>query len=159
GHREHPGRRLSQGPDPQSERAAGSAGRGEGAEQSVSGLVLSGLAGVDVQARAGVRDRLHVRVRAGLMDRAEGQIALFGQTVPTLAAIAIVLGALPFGSLFVTRVLLALVLALIFWPVYTLLRRRGLAAWLALLALLIGLIVGFLLLVTLVAYSMSSMAT
>jgi predicted PurR-regulated permease PerM len=93
------------------------------------------------------------------MDRAEGQIASFGRTVLTLAAIAIVLGALHVGSAFVTPVLLALVLALIFWPVYTWLRRRGLASWLALLALLVALVVGFLLLVTLVAYSMSSMAT
>jgi predicted PurR-regulated permease PerM len=77
------------------------------------------------------------------MDRAEEQIASFGRMVLSLAAIAIVLGALHVGSAFVTPVLLALVLALIFWPVYTWLRRRGLASWLALLALLVGLGVDF----------------
>jgi predicted PurR-regulated permease PerM len=89
----------------------------------------------------------------------DGEIASFGRTVLTLAAIAIVLGALHLASEFVTPVLLALVLALIFWPVYVWLRGRGLEPWLALLALLVGLVVAFALLVVLVSYSMSSMAT
>jgi predicted PurR-regulated permease PerM len=89
----------------------------------------------------------------------DGEIASFGGTVLTLAAIAVVLGALHFASAFVTPVLLALVLALIFWPVYVWLRGRGLAPWLALLALLVGLVVGFVLLVAPVSYSMSSMLT
>ncbi len=102
GHRKHPGGRLSEGPDPQRQRAAGSAGGGEGTEQPVSGLVLSGLATVDVPARPGVRHGLYVRIRPRLMLRSgrwaeEEEIASFGGTVLTLAAIAVLLGALHSG--------------------------------------------------------------
>src|SRR4029079_10629876 len=74
-----------------------------------------------------------------------------------LAALAIVLGALHYASTIVTPVLLSLVLALIFWPVYQWLRGRGLGAFPALLALLVLLIVGAVALGLIVAFSINGL--
>jgi predicted PurR-regulated permease PerM len=74
-----------------------------------------------------------------------------------LAALAVVLGALHFASSIVTPVLLSMVLALIFWPVYLWLRGRGLGTLPALIVLLLLLIVGVVALGLIVAYSVSGL--
>jgi AI-2 transport protein TqsA len=84
--------------------------------------------------------------------------ASFGTMMLTLAALVIVVGALHLAASFVTPVLLALVLALIFWPLYVWLCARGLPGWLALVALLIGLVVAFALLVAFMGYSLAEVS-
>ncbi len=90
---------------------------------------------------------------------ASGRRASFTRLVLLVAAIAIVLGALHFASSLVSPILLSLVLALIFGPVYAWLRGRGLSAPLALVALLVGLIVGVGLVVLIMAYSITGVAS
>jgi predicted PurR-regulated permease PerM len=83
----------------------------------------------------------------------------FTSLVLVLAAIAVVLGALHFGSSLVTPVFLATVLALIFWPPLLWLRGRGLPNVLALIALFVALIVASTLIALLIAYSVNGLAS
>jgi len=76
-----------------------------------------------------------------------------------LAAVAILLGALHLAAPVVTPVLLAIVLALIFWPLYVWLRGRGLGALAALVALLAMIVVGTALLAIVLGYSLGALAS
>jgi predicted PurR-regulated permease PerM len=78
--------------------------------------------------------------------------------VVLLAGIAIVLGAMHVGASFATPLLLAIVLALIFWPLYAWLRSRGLGTLPALMLLLAGLVVGAAVLALVVGSSISGLA-
>jgi predicted PurR-regulated permease PerM len=78
--------------------------------------------------------------------------------VLVLAGVVVVLGGLHLAASLLSPIFLALVLALIFWPLYAWLRARPLPAWLALMVLLSGLVVSFALVVALMAYSMAGLA-
>src|SRR4029453_5623748 len=82
----------------------------------------------------------------------------FTSVVVLCAGIAIVLAALHLAAEIVSPILLALVLALIFWPVYTWLRGKGLGTLPALIVLLVGLVVGVGLVVVVIVYSINGMA-
>jgi predicted PurR-regulated permease PerM len=76
-----------------------------------------------------------------------------------VAAIAIVLGALHFAASVVSPLLLSMVLALIFWPLFVWLRRHGLGIVAALIVLLVGLLASAGLLALVIGSSISSMAS
>jgi len=76
-----------------------------------------------------------------------------------VAAIAIVLGALHIAATIVSPLLLGMVLALIFWPLFVWLRTHGLGIVPALLVLVVGLLVGVGLIALVIGSSISSMAS
>ena len=76
-----------------------------------------------------------------------------------VAGLAIVLGALHVAAAVVAPFLLAMVLALIFWPLLVWLRARGLGALPSLLVLVVGLVVGVSLIALVIGSSISGMAS
>jgi predicted PurR-regulated permease PerM len=76
-----------------------------------------------------------------------------------VAGIVIVLAGLHVAAVFMTPILLALVLALIFWPLFQWLRGRGLGTGLALIVLLAGLIVGVVIIGVVIGYSVNGLAS
>jgi AI-2 transport protein TqsA len=76
-----------------------------------------------------------------------------------VAGVAVVLGALHIAAVVVSPFLLAMVLALIFWPLFVWLRTHGLGIVAALLVLVVGLMVGVGLIVLLIGSSISGMAS
>jgi predicted PurR-regulated permease PerM len=76
-----------------------------------------------------------------------------------VAALAVVLGALHVASAIVSPFLLAMVLALIFWPLLVWLRSRGLGLVSALIVLVLGLLVGVGLIALVIGSSISGMAS
>jgi predicted PurR-regulated permease PerM len=86
-----------------------------------------------------------------------------GRSVTSLmllvAALAIVLGALHVASTIVSPFLLAMVLALIFWPLLVWLRSRGLGKAPALIVLMVGLLVGVGLIAMVIGSSLNGVAS
>jgi len=76
-----------------------------------------------------------------------------------IAALAIVLGALHIAALVVSPFLLAMVLALIFWPLFVWLRGHGLGLVPALIVLMVGLFAGVAVIALVIGSSISGMAS
>jgi AI-2 transport protein TqsA len=94
-------------------------------------------------------------MQTGATDRHRSVTSL----VLLVAAIAIVLAALHVAATVVTPFLLAMVLALIFWPLLVWLRTRGLGTLPALIVLVVGLLAGVGLIALVIGSSISGMAS
>src|SRR5262245_32131448 len=83
----------------------------------------------------------------------------FTSLVLLIAGITVVFGALRFGAPVVSPILLAMVIALILWPVYVWLKRHGLGTLPALLVLVAGVIVCVGVVALIIVYSANGVAS